>query len=142
VDVEHRLREALAVARRQGQADPGPHRSDLAVTFTHPGHVSHGLPAMMCSTGEQKALLISIILASARLQATQRGYPPVMLLDEVVAHLDPERREALFQEVLALGVQAWMTGTDEELFAALGGRAQYWRTRQNSLVSSPRQRLD
>jgi DNA replication and repair protein RecF len=141
VDVEQRLRADLAQARRGTQPDPGPHRSDLAVTFTCPGHASHGLPAMMCSTGEQKALLISIVLASARLQAAKRGFPPVLLLDEIVAHLDPDRREALFGEILAMGVQAWMTGTDEELFAALGGSAQYWRARQNSLVSSPRQRV-
>ena len=138
VDVEQRLRQDLAATRNTGTPDAGPHRSDLHVMFVCPGHASHGMAAGACSTGEQKALLVSIVLASARLQAAKRGFPPVLLLDEVAAHLDPERREALFAEILAMGVQAWMTGTDEELFAGLGRAAQYWRVRQNALVPSSR----
>jgi DNA replication and repair protein RecF len=138
VDVEQKLRAALAGSRTAHTPDAGPHRSDLVVTFGCLGHASHGLAAAMCSTGEQKALLISIVLASARLQAAKRGFPPVLLLDEIAAHLDPDRRQALFAEILAMGAQAWMTGTDEELFAGLGDRAQYWRVRQNALVPGPR----
>lgn len=139
VEVEQRLREQLAHARVTGAVDPGPHKSDLAVTFVSVGHASHGLAAGLCSTGEQKALLVAIVLAAAQLQTAKRGFPPVLLLDEIVAHLDPERRDALFAAILAMGVQAWMTGTDEELFAGLGRSAQYWRVRQNSLSPSPRQ---
>ena len=138
VDAEEKLRAALAASRSAHVPDAGPHRSDLAVTFGCAGHPSHGLVAAMCSTGEQKALLISIVLASARLQAVKRGFPPILLLDEIAAHLDPDRREALFAEILAMGAQAWMTGTESSMFAALGDTAQYWRVRQNTLVPSSR----
>jgi DNA replication and repair protein RecF len=137
LDAEGALRRALAQARSLEAAGAGPQRSDLEVSFGCPGHPSHGLPASMCSTGEQKALLISIVLASARLQTAKRGFPPVLLLDEIAAHLDPARREALFAEILRLRAQAWMTGTDESVFAGLKGAAQYGRVRQNSLVFSP-----
>src|SRR3546814_10394697 len=70
------------------------------------------MPAALCSTGEQKALLISIVLADARLRAAERGAPPILLLDEIAAHLDAVRRAALFEEICALGAQAWLTGTD------------------------------
>ncbi len=136
VDVEEKLRSVLAASRYGDRPDPGPHKTDLNVTFGCPGHPSHNLPASMCSTGEQKALLVSIVLASARLQAKKRGFPPVLLLDEIAAHLDPERRDALFDEIVNMGVQAWMTGTDEELFAGLGSQAQYLRVKQNTLSSN------
>ena len=97
----------------------GPHRSDLAVR-----HLDLDLPAAEGSTGQQKAVLVSIALAHARLVALSRGRPPLLLLDEIAAHLDAERRAALFDEVVALGVQSWMTGTDAELFKPLAGRAQ------------------
>jgi DNA replication and repair protein RecF len=93
----------------------GPHRSDLLVT-----HRDKALPARLCSTGEQKALLLSVIIAHARLLALELGAAPVLLLDEVIAHLDRDRRRALFEEILALGMQAWVTGTDEAVFAELG----------------------
>jgi DNA replication and repair protein RecF len=80
--------------------------------------------AGLCSTGEQKALLISLILANSRALAEDEGAPPVVLLDEVAAHLDAGRRAALYDEIAALGAQAWMTGTGPELFAELGERAQ------------------
>src|SRR5204863_273605 len=79
------------------------------------------LPAAEGSTGQQKALLVSIALAHARLVTLSRGRPPLLLLDEIAAHLDAERRAALFEEVVALGVQSWMTGTDAELFKPLAG---------------------
>jgi len=86
-----------------------------------------GLAAEQCSTGQQKALLISIVLANTRLMAGERGAIPVLLLDEVAAHLDGERRGALFDEILALGAQAWLTGTDAPVFERLNGRAQFFR---------------
>ena len=122
--VEDRLRDAEA-----GGALCGPHRSDFVVT-----HLSRQLPAAGCSTGEQKALLISIVLAQARLQAEASGRGPVLLLDEVAAHLDAGRRSALFDELLALDIQAWLTGTDAVLFADLGDRAQFFRVRDATIV--------
>lgn len=98
-----------------GRTLTGAHRSDLEAIWR-----AKATPARDCSTGEQKALLISLILANAR--ALER--PPIILLDEVAAHLDATRRAALYDEVCALGVQAFMTGTGRELFAELGPRAQ------------------
>ena len=125
LEVEDRLRARLGAARprdaESGGAGLGPHRSDLVVV-----HLDKGLPAEVGSTGEQKALLLSIVLAHARLLALARGQAPVLLLDEVAAHLDEVRRVALFAEILALGAQAWMTGTDAGLFAALGDSAQFF----------------
>ena len=130
---EDRLRERLAAGRVQdaeaGGASVGPHRSDLAVR-----HLGNGLAAELCSTGEQKALLVSTVLAHARLLTLESGATPVLLLDEVVAHLDERRRAGLFQELLALGAQAWMTGTDTALFDDLRGRAQYFLVRDARLI--------
>ena len=129
VDVEDALRFALKDERRQTPGDvpaAGPHRSDLTATMIATGQASHGQAAALCSTGEQKALLISILLAAARLQQAKRGHAPLLLLDEVAAHLDPDRRAALFAEIVALGAQAWMTGTDAALFAPFGDHAQFF----------------
>ena len=124
--VEDELRARLAAARTRdaaaGGAAVGPHRGDLIVS-----HLERDLPAGLCSTGEQKALLISIVLAHARLLALHRGAAPLLLLDEVAAHLDEVRRRALFGEILELGAQAWLTGTDAAVFAALGERARFFR---------------
>jgi DNA replication and repair protein RecF len=121
---EDRFRTALVESRRRdaetGGAAEGPHRSDLHVI-----HAGRGVPAAQCSTGEQKALLIALILAAARLRALEHGAAPILLLDEVVAHLDETRRAALFDELVALGAQAWLTGTDRALFAGLRDRAQF-----------------
>ena len=129
---EDRLRAALRESRAQdaaaGGAAVGPHRSDLAVR-----HLGHGMPAALCSTGEQKALLIAIVLAGARLETAERGRVPLLLLDEAAAHLDANRREALFQEILALGAQAWFTGTDRPVFDSFAGRAQYVAVRGGRL---------
>jgi DNA replication and repair protein RecF len=123
--VEDEFRRRLQAARRSdgesGTTALGPHRADLAVR-----HVGNGMAAAECSTGEQKALLIAILLAHARLQAALRGAPPVMLLDEVAAHLDAARRRALFAAVLDLGAQAWLTGTDQVLFEGLRGAGQFF----------------
>ncbi len=132
--VEDELRARLAASRRQdaesGGAACGPHRSDLAVR-----HAGTLVAAEHCSTGEQKALLIAILLAHARLQAALRGVAPIMLLDEIVAHLDRERRRALFAELLALGSQAWLTGTDDEFFAELRGAAQFLRVADATIAA-------
>ena len=122
---EERFTEALVASRAQdtetGGAAFGPHRSDLTVSAP-----ATGAPAKICSTGEQKALLISIVLAGTRMQAAIRGAVPLLFLDEVTAHLDEGHRHALFEEISFLGVQAWLTGTDRSLFAPLGDRAQYF----------------
>ena len=103
-----------------GRTLSGPHRGDLSVHYA-----AKGIPARECSTGEQKALLISIVLANARALAAETGQPPILLLDEVAAHLDADRRARLYDEICAIGTQAWMTGTGSDLFDGLGTRAQY-----------------
>jgi len=113
-----------------GVTTEGIHRSDLAVR-----HLAKGVPAAQCSTGEQKALLIAILLADARLQAEARGTPPLLLLDEVTAHLDVARREALFEAIEALGAQAWMTGTETAFFQPLKGRAQFFSVRDGAILA-------
>jgi DNA replication and repair protein RecF len=132
--VEDDMRGALAASRRQdaesGGAASGPHRSDFAVR-----HAGTGVAAEQCSTGEQKALLIAILLAHARLQAALRGVAPIMLLDEIAAHLDRERRRALFAELIALGAQAWLTGTDSEVFGELRGAAQFLSVRDATIAA-------
>jgi DNA replication and repair protein RecF len=121
---EARFAEALAACRREdalcGGAASGPHRCDLAVSLA-----SSAAAAETASTGEQKALLISILLAHARLQRAWRGEPPLLLLDEVAAHLDASRRAALFDALGRLESQVWLTGTDEAVFAPLRRRAQF-----------------
>ena len=117
------LARALADSRRRdmdaGRTLVGPHRADLAAEFS-----AKGVAADQCSTGEQKALLISLILANARALAADLGRPPILLLDEVAAHLDAGRRAALYDELCALGAQAIMTGTEPGLFDSLGARGQ------------------
>ncbi len=133
LEAEDRFKAALEASRRQdaqtGGAALGPHRSDLAVR-----HLARRMPAAQCSTGEQKALLISIILAHARLVTLERGQAPLLLLDEIVAHLDAERRSTLFEALLALGAQAWMTGTDSGLFEDLGTAALLVTVRDSCLT--------
>ncbi len=99
----------------------GPHRADMSAIYR-----DKGVAAKQCSTGEQKALLISLILSNARALKVETGIAPLVLLDEVAAHLDADRRAALFDEICALEAQAWMTGTGPELFAELGERAQHF----------------
>jgi DNA replication and repair protein RecF len=108
--------------RAAGRALDGPHLSDLAVF-----HGPNEAPAGTCSSGEQKALLIGLVLAHAELIRALEGISPLILLDEIAAHLDQSRREALFSEILRLNAQAWMTGTDAELFTPLGDQAQLVR---------------
>lgn len=121
--VEDQYRLALRAARPRdraaGRTLEGPHLTDLLV-----GHGPKAIPAAQGSTGEQKALLIGLALAHARLVGEMAGMAPVMLLDDVVAYLDPERRAALFAALDALGGQVWMTGADPSAFAALAGAAE------------------
>ncbi len=134
-DTEDGLRDALADNRRSdlaaGRTLIGPHRTDLDAVFR-----AKGVAARDCSTGEQKALLISLILANARALEQMIGMPPILLLDEVAAHLDEGRRATLYDEICALGAQAWMTGTGAELFAELGDRAQYLEVTDDAGTSS------
>lgn len=134
VDVEDCFRGVLLAARRRdkeaGRALEGPHRSDLLVW-----HGETMMPAGDCSTGQQKALLIAIVLANARLVAAT-GATPLLLLDEVAAHLDARRRAALYDTICDLGAQAWMTGTDHGLFDALGARAQYFSVREGAVFDA------
>jgi len=116
------LAQALALGRARdaaaGRTLSGPHRTDLLVT-----HVGKSQPASLCSTGEQKALLIGLVLAFADLVADRSGRRPILLLDEIAAHLDPLRRAALFDRLGAAGGQVWMTGTERSLFEEAGGQA-------------------
>ena len=96
-------------------------------------HLGKGQPAELCSTGEQKALLLSIVLAHADLVAERLDRRPILLLDEVAAHLDPRRRAALFARLGAAGGQVWMTGTEPALFAEIGGDASRFEVADGAL---------
>ena len=124
VDAEQSFRELLSAGRDRdraaGRTLDGPHRAELVVR-----HRPKSMPAQLCSTGEQKALLVGIMLAHARLSGEISGKATVLLLDEIAAHLDAGRRAALFDMLEELGNQTIMTGTDAALFSALRGRAQF-----------------
>ncbi|WP_103257646.1 DNA replication/repair protein RecF [Tabrizicola aquatica] len=132
------LAQALADNRRRdllaGRTLVGPHRADLLARYG-----AKNTPADQCSTGEQKALLISLILSNARALAQDLGRAPILLLDEVAAHLDPQRRAALYDEICALQAQALMTGTESELFQALGPRGQLLTVEESNDGSHIRQ---
>ncbi len=134
VDVEEAyaavLRDNRERDRAAGRTLDGPHRSDLLVF-----HAPKQMQARLCSSGEQKALLLGLVLAHAELVARRHeGVAPVLLLDEVTAHLDEARRAALFAEILRLGTQAWMTGTDPETFSALRQNARFWSVEDGALT--------
>ena len=124
-EIADRLRGDRAVDLRAGRTQRGIHKSDFIVT-----HASKNMPAKACSTGEQKALLIGLVLAQAR---AQREKSPILLLDEVAAHLDALRRAAMAEELLDLGTQAFLTGTDHTLFEAFGPRAQIFHVADSAL---------
>ena len=134
LEVEDQFRARLAESRYQDRFSLrplyGPHRSDLDVIF-----MEKSQKAALCSTGEQKALLLSIVMASAQLLAVRTGAIPLLLLDEVVAHLDEARRSALFDAILRLKIQAWLTGTDPSLFKEMQGDAQFLSLENARLVS-------
>ena len=123
--VEDRLRSDLAANRRRdaaaGGAAMGAHRADMGLF-----HLPKGQSAEFCSTGEQKALLVSVVLGHAALIAEARGFAPLLLLDEATVHLDEERRDALFETLRSLPAQAFLTGTDSMLFAPLRGTAEFF----------------
>ena len=128
---ETELRDALARSRPRdmlaGRTLVGPHRADLLGTYA-----AKGMEARLCSTGEQKALLISLILANARALKAETGAAPILLLDEVAAHLDADRRAALYTELQALGGQVFLTGTGPELFTELGTSAHHLRVTEKA----------
>ena len=121
---DNRARDAAA-----GRTLEGPHRADLKVA-----HVDKGVPAADASTGEQKALLIRLVLAHAGLIKDMTGFAPVLLLDEIVAHLDPGRRAALYDALAALGAQVWMTGADPVAFGDIADRAQVFEVRNGTVT--------
>ncbi|MGH1404320.1 MAG: DNA replication/repair protein RecF [Alphaproteobacteria bacterium] len=121
--IQSRPKDALT-----GGAATGPHKSDLSVIYA-----AKNMAADQCSTGEQKALLIGLILAHARLIKAERGTPPLLLLDEVAAHLDDGRRSALYEILHDLGAQGWLTGTDRSLFKAIEGKAQFFDVQDGML---------
>ena len=128
---DNRARDAAA-----GRTLDGPHLTDLSVV-----HAAKNIPASDASTGEQKALLIGLVLAHAGLLAEMTGFAPLLLLDEVVAHLDPGRRAALYRELEPLGAQVWMTGADPAAFAEIAARAgvpgRAGQRRAASLIALP-----
>jgi DNA replication and repair protein RecF len=133
IEIEDRYRALLKDARARdaaaGRTLDGPHLSDLAVT-----HAGKGIPASNASTGEQKALLIRLVLAHAGLIKDMTGFAPLMLLDEIVAHLDPARRAALYDALSNLGAQVWMTGADPAAFGDIVGRAQVFEVHAGAIA--------
>jgi DNA replication and repair protein RecF len=131
---EDRFRTRLVAERgrdaAEGRSGTGPHRSDLAVR-----HLGNGQEVAFCSTGEQKAILVSLILATARMRAVEQGAAPLLLLDEIAAHLDTQRLDALFDEIIRLGAQVWMTGTDADLFRSLAGKAQFFTVSDSAVAN-------
>jgi DNA replication and repair protein RecF len=132
-EIEDRYRAALRGSRARdaaaGRTLEGPHRSDLRVI-----HVAKNTPAADASTGEQKALLIRLVLAHAGLIAEMTGHAPILLLDEVVAHLDPNRRAALYDALAALGAQVFMTGADPAAFGDIAARAVVFDVRPGTVT--------
>lgn len=131
IEAEDRYREILRKMRRNviyNDAIDGVNRTDFKVYYR-----KKGMPADLCSTGEQKSLLISIILAQSKCQSLYKGFAPIMLLDEVVAHLDDLKREALISKIQELNVQAWITSTNADLFDSLRGEARFLRIENNQL---------
>lgn len=133
LEVEEMFRYQLTQSREKdgytGGAASGPHKADLLVSYAE-----KSMPAAQCSTGEQKALLIGIVMAHAKLITAERGVPPLLLLDEVAAHLDESRRGILYEMLRDLGGQVWLTGTDENLFSSVRGSAKFLEVR-DGLVS-------
>lgn len=131
LDVEEKIIAQLHENRSQDLKSKlnslGAHQSEFCVN-----HLDFDRPAEVCSTGEQKALLLSMLLAHARLSSQKKKLMPILLLDEVVAHLDSKRREKLFVEICELKMQTWLTGTDDHLFAPLAGQAQFFSANQIS----------
>ncbi len=133
LEAEEKFQRSLLESRHQdtqfGGAKTGTHQTQVKVF-----HVAENKFAEVCSTGEQKALLLGIMLANCRLHMKHHRRRPLLLLDEVVAHLDASRRASLFEEIEDLGVQAWFTGTDESIFLPLGEKAQFFKIHRAKIV--------
>lgn len=133
IDVEEYYRQKLhdgrPLDRAAGRTLEGPHRSDMKVFYAQ-----KNMPAALCSTGEQKSLLMGLILAHAKITAQISGMAPILLLDEMAAHLDEQRRVALFNILDELGGQSFMTGTDRQLFSALDDRAEFFKISDGALL--------
>lgn len=133
IDVEEHYRQKLhdgrSLDRAAGRTLEGPHRSDMKVFYAQ-----KNMPAALCSTGEQKSLLMGLILAHAKITAQISGMAPILLLDEMAAHLDEQRRIALFNILDELGGQSFMTGTDRQLFSALDDRAEFFEISDGALL--------
>jgi DNA replication and repair protein RecF len=136
VDIEERYRAVLKDNRARdaaaGRTLDGPHLTDLDVTYA-----PKGIPAADASTGEQKASLIGLVLAHAELLTAMTGFAPMLLLDEVVAHLDPNRRAALYDALDRLGAQVWLTGADPAAFAEIVSRAEMFTVGGGTIARSP-----
>ena len=130
--IEALLRQARADDARLGGSQIGPHQTQVQFF-----HMERKKFAEFCSTGEQKALLLSLILANCRLHQKSRQKAPILLLDEVIAHLDGDRREMLYKEILDLKMQCWMTGTDQKVFLPLGEHAQYFCVENRNAIKQP-----
>lgn len=127
---QYQLKQSRDRDSYTGGAATGPHKSDLSVVYA-----SKNMLADQCSTGEQKALLIGLVMAHARLVKAEHGAPPILLLDEVAAHLDDGRRAALYDVLLELGGQCWMTGTEENLFSSVADRAQFFKVENAAIIA-------
>ena len=127
--LKYQLEESRNHDRQNIGTATGPHKTDMQVYFA-----SRNMLAGQCSTGEQKALLIGLILAQARMMAAERGFVPILLLDEIAAHLDEERRGALFERLQALNSQVWMTGTDTKSFSAIANQSQFFEIENAQIV--------
>jgi DNA replication and repair protein RecF len=136
-EIEERYRAVLRDNRSRdaaaGRTLDGPHLTDLKVVYA-----AKGIAAADASTGEQKALLIGLVLAHSKLIAEMTGHAPILLLDEVVAHLDPSRRDALHGELARLGTQVWMTGADPALFAEIADDATIVEVHSGRLEPRPK----
>lgn len=131
VEAEDRYRSLLATQRKRvlyNDTVDGVNRTDFKVYYR-----KKGMPAELCSTGEQKSLLVSIILAQSKCQTLHKGFAPVLLLDEIAAHLDDFKREALLEKLREMQVQAWITATDPGLFDSLRSEAQFWHVAHNQI---------
>lgn len=132
-ELKQRFRQSRAADAQGGRSHEGVHRSDFIVRYA-----VRDMPAAQCSTGEQKGLLVSIVLAHALMMQGEKGFVPVLLLDEVAAHLDDARRAELFSCLCALGGQVFLTGTDAAIFAPLAGCARFFAVDQARVTPQPR----
>lgn len=129
-----RLRQSRALDAAAGKSQEGPHRSDFNVYYD-----AKNMPAAQCSTGEQKGLLVATVLAHAAMMKAEKGFVPLLLLDEVAAHLDDDRRRALFERLLSFSAQIWLTGTDAHIFDELRARAVFYDVAAGNVTQGRRQ---